>query len=410
MRKSNQTSANKTTEERLFRKAVPDGVVERLNLGIYSVVEQKDGSLMADNGRVSRDGGKNWSEPRAFVEKRPESRGAVGTGLIRLKSEALAYSGGGLVWISCDEGRSWGQPKEAYPFTLAGPYYFGAELIQLDSGRLLYPAYVSFGGHHPELAYKDVSSYGTWRGERYQVEGHGHMPEIYVTVVAYSDDEGTTWEFARNTHGRPTALMGWFNEEGIPDGNRAVTGFGEATAAETADGRILMFARPLVNRVVRSYSSDGGESWSAVVPTSLANSISPPRLVGMPKTRDLMCVWNQVSKDEIHRGYRRGRLSVAISKDCGASWENFKTLEVSEGLEDVERIPAEYPIKMVRARDDVGELPEGWAFFHYANVSFAGDKVFISYSRGTPRLGLAEQNLHKQEKVLRIYPLQWFYD
>jgi len=262
---------------------------------------------------------------------------------------------------------------------------------------------------HPELKYEDVSSYGIWKGQRIQVEGHGHLPEIYVTYIAYSDDEGQTWRLAEGNHGRSNALMGWFNEEGLPNGLNGVSGFGEATAAETKDGRVLLFGRPLVNRIVYSYSSDGGETWSAVLPTELANSISPPRLRRIPKTGDLMCIWNQVSREEIQRSYRRGRLSVAISEDSGATWGHFKTIELSEGLEEIERIPPEYPIKMVRARDDVGQLPEGWAYFHYANVCFGSDKVYIMYLRGSPLLGVAEQNLKRQEKVLRIYPLQWFY-
>ena len=67
-------------------------------------------------------------------------------------------------------------------------------------------------------------------------------------------------------------------------------------------------------------------------------------------------------------------------------------------------------IKMViRARKDVGRLPDDYAFFHYANVCFAGDKVYLMYSRGGPVLGVAEQNMNRQEQVLRIYPLNWFY-
>ena len=64
---------------------------------------------------------------------------------------------------------------------------------------------------------------------------------------------------------------------------------------------------------------------------------------------------------------------------------------------------------MVRARDWVGPLPDAWAFFHYPNIDVVGDKVFVRYSRGTPLLGVAEQNLNKQEAVMRIYPLAWFY-
>jgi hypothetical protein len=39
----------------------------------------------------------------------------------------------------------------------------------------------------------------------------------------------------------------------------------------------------------------------------------------------------------------------------------------------------------------------------------AGDKVYLMYSRGFPVTGNAEQTLEKQEPVLRIYPLEWFY-
>ncbi len=156
-------------------------------------------------------------------------------------------------------------------------------------------------------------------------------------------------------------------------------------------------------------SSDGGMTWTPVAPAELANSYSPPRLVRIRKTGDLMCVWNQVSPEEIRRGFRRGRLSVAVSQDSGATWGHFKTLELSGGLEDVDRVTPGCMEMVIRARKDVGKLPDDYAFFHYANVCFAGDMVYIMYSRGGPFLGIAEQNLHKQEQVLRIYPLDWFY-
>ena len=60
-------------------------------------------------------------------------------------------------------------------------------------------------------------------------------------------------------------------------------------------------------------------------------------------------------------------------------------------------------------RKDVGRLPDDYAFFHYANVCFARDKVYLMYSRGGPVRGVAEQNLNVQEQVLRICPLDWFY-
>ena len=397
--------------KQLSRRPLPDGVVEiakGLAAQFASVVELKDGSLLANNGQLSSDGGKSWSELRSFGE------GIEGAGLLRLKSGRLALTGS-TIHFSEDEGKTWGQSSEVIPklvakdgHTLFQGHSLADTIIQLSSGRLLYTPYFGVKGTHAELEYEAVSSYGTWREHRRQIEGHGHYPEMGFTFVPYSDDEGKSWRVSDSHFAY--ALMGWFDEEGYPNGYGNVTAFEEVTAAETNDGRVLLFGRCTVGRILYSYSTDDGLGWSAVLPTELANSNSPARLRRIPKTGDLMCVWNQVSREEIRRGYRRGRLSVAISKDSGASWGHFKTLELSQGLEDVDRIPPEVPLKMVRGRDNVGQLPEYWSFFHYANICFAKDKVYLIYPRGGPHLGIAEQNLNKQEYVLRICPLEWFYE
>ena len=171
----------------------------------------------------------------------------------------------------------------------------------------------------------------------------------------------------------------------------------------------LFIARSVVGRLVQSFSTDGGEHFYAIKPSSLPSSESPAILATLP-SGDLLIVWNQISREEIRRGYRRGRLSAAISTDGGHSWGNFKTLELSEGLEDIDRIPPEFPVSPVRARKWVGALPDRWAYFHYPNVNVIGDNVILRYSRGSPWLGVAEQNLKTQEYVLRIYPVEWFYE
>lgn len=392
---------------------LPDGVTELVGLDIYSLIGLKDGTILANNGRVSKDGGRSWSSPRRLIEgfKSADLAGTVGTGLVRLKSGAIIFTADNQMWTSKDEGSTWSGPIHIFPKMIGGPYYLGDQLIQLKSGRLLYPAYVSYSGESPVRHYKNSVTQGIWRGQAYGTEGESHIPMVYVTMISYSDDDGKSWNMVKGIDfsDQPLALMGWFNELGVPDRSAQLTGFGEATLAETNDGRVLMFGRPTVNRVLYTYSRDAGKTWEDVLPTVLADSISPPRLRRIPKTGDLICVWNQVSRAEVQRGYRRGRLSVAISKDSGASWQNFKTLEQSEGLEDVVQITPEYPISMVLSRQDVGQLPNAWMYFHYANVSFAGDKVYIMYPRGGPLLGIAEENLDKQENVLRIYPIEWFY-
>lgn len=399
----------------ISRKPLPQGVFQSYGIDANGgIVELSDGSLMLANGgsyRLSTDGGRTWDDGHPI-------KCEIGAGgLIRLRSGALAIYGTkdkAIYFASCtDEGKTWSEPARITDYPDFHPLYHS--MIQLKSGRLLLTGYWAglyswdyqdgtMVSVHPDLQYLDVSSYGLWRGKKIQVEGHGHAPEMGISIVFRSDDQGQTWTKHRG------GLMGWFDFEGRPNGNCGQTSCFEPTIAETIDGNVLFLARSTVGRLVQSFSNDGGEHWYAVVPSDLPSSESPAMMVTLPKTGDLLIVWNQISREEIRRGYRRGRLSSAISTDGGHSWENFKTLELSAGLEDLDRVPPEFPIQMVRARDWVGPLPDRWAYFHYPNVDVAGDQVFVRYSQGSPLLGVAEQNLQKQKSVLRIYPTEWFYE
>ena len=398
----------------VFGKDVPPGVVETIGIGARGgIVELKNGALLLAQGEACRrsgDGGSTWGAPR------PHSCTIDIGGMIRLQNGQLAVYGtddeGTRFSSSADDGETWSEASFVCPRWGGRPMFHS--MVQLRSGRLLMTMYWegldgweydgrTMASVHPELQYKDVSSYGQWRGHRVQIEGHAHGPEMGISVVYRSDDDGKTW--TKHLGG----LMGWFDFEGIPNGLCGQTGCFEPTITETKQGYVLLIGRSTVGRLVHSFSPDQGEHWHAVLPTELPSSESPALVVSLPDTNDLLIVWNQVSREEIRRGFRRGRLSAAISKDGGHSWENYKTLELSDGLEDVDRIPPEYPIQMVRARQWVGVLPDGWAFFHYANLDVVGDTVIVRYSRGTPLLGVAEQKLNKQEAVMRVYPVDWFY-
>jgi len=397
-----------------FRMPVPEGVTEITGIAARgSIVELEDGAYLLvqrDGCHRSPDLGRTWEE----IEPLGCPPGAAG--MLRLQSGQLAMYGisddATLYSSSTDEGQTWSEPSPICPAWAGRPMHHS--MIQLSSGRLLLCLYWEgldgweYDGRtmvsvHPELQYEDVSAYGLWRDQRMQIEGHSHGPEMAMSVVYRSDDEGKTW----TKH--PGGLMGWFDFDGMPTGYCGQTGCFEPTMAETREGNVLLIARSTVGRLVQSFSTDGGEHWDAVRPTDLASSESPGLVVSLPETGDLLIVWNQVSREEIRRGYRRGRLSSAISRDGGHSWEHFRTLELSEGLEDVDHILPEHPIQMVRARQWVGPMPDGWAFFHYANLDVIGDRVLVRYSRGTPLLGVAEQKLNKQEAVLRICPVEWFY-
>ena len=384
-----------------FRKTPSEGVTEVVgSIGRgWSLASLRSGELMAAGGpncRISTDDGLTWSKAQRFPD------GIAGDGLIRLKSGALALYNTKQIWLSHDEGETWNAGSSIN--MLGSPYY--ATLIQLSNGRLLYPSRVCYSNsHHTDLPSENLQTYGLWRGIRRQLAGHYHHPEIDIASVSYSDDEGKTWQLCDGS------LMGWFDSHGIPNGYGGITACDEPSVAETKDGRQLFFARSTVGRIVQSYSRDGGVTWSAIRPNELACSYSPPRLVSIPRTGDLMCVWNQVSREEIRRGYRRGRLSVAISEDSGTSWKNFKTIEVSAGLEDVDRILPESPIIPVIGLPDVGQIPDDFAVFRYPNVCFAENKVYLMYAREWFYTDAESPNEVKMnaELVLRIHPLDDFY-
>ena len=380
----------------VFRKTPPEGVIEvvgKLGRG-WSLVELKDGSLLGVSGsnyRTSTDDGVTWSKSQ------PLSAGIGGSGgsIMRLKSGALAIYNRKYIWRSIDEGKIW---DDGSTINILGWPYYGT-LIQLTNGRLIYPNRAVFVGEHPETP-----------------GGHTYKPEIDIGSISYSDDEGKTWNLCKGH------LMGWFDHEGVVNGLGGVTPFDEPSAAETNDGRVLCFGRSTVGRIVETYSRDAGANWSAVRPTKLMASYSPPRLVRIPKTGDLMCVWNQTSRAETRRGFRRSRLSVAISEDSGRSWKNFKTLEVSAGMEDVDRIAPEFSIQHVGGGWGDVDVLEGFSWFRYMNVCFAKNKVYIMYVRqwleGVGKLDLRVQEdaqvartARKKtgEQVLRIYPLEYFY-
>ena len=261
-----------------------------------------------------------------------------------------------------------------------------------------------------------------WKGRALWMEGHRGV-EMGICVTYYSDDEGRTWRQSKN------GLFGWFDEKGEHNGQGGIIDLYEPTSAETSDGRVLMFARSKTGRLVQSYSLDLGITWLAAEPTELASSQSPPLLTRIPGTKDLLCVWNQLSGEEIRRGFLRGRLSAAMSKDNGLTWINFNTLELQEGMDQVKRISPEFPIsRLIVGRSPFSHLPDGFAMFTYPNVDIIKDEVFVRYLRMTPvatgakPLPKEQPNLPERwpayeergaemrsEKIMRVYPLKWFY-
>ena len=172
----------------------------------------------------------------------------------------------------------------------------------------------------------------------------------------------------------------------------------------------LMMFRTTLGRLYQSVSDDEGFTWSLPQPTELASSYSPCRLRTIPTTGDLLCVWNQVSGDEIRRGFRRSRLSLAISTDDGVSWGSFKTLEVGGPTDRSDRIAPDEEIGMVRGEKELGELPADMIYVSYPNAHFFGDEVVLLYDFGPQLDASTDPPSWPRHRKIVIRPISWLYD
>jgi len=191
-----------------------------------------------------------------------------------------------------------------------------------------------------------------------------------------------------------------------------VHGFCEPNVAELKDKRLLMFGRNALGRIFQTTSADRGKTWEYPTPAELPSSLSPCSLKRIPENEhtletgragDLLCVWNNVSRDEIKRGFRRGRLSAAVSKDDGKTLIHARTLDTA-GLPAISGIaPASAP-GPVRADKDLGELPVPFGAVSYPDVVFVEDTVIVKYYKtyNNPPFPVG--------LIMQILPLDWFYE
>jgi hypothetical protein len=264
----------------------------------------------------------------------------------------------------------------------------------------------SSGPGHEGL-YDGAGSWGALGGRLVQLEGHAHFPEPDISFVYYSDDEGKTWQRSEG------GIMIWHK-----DGFGGMWPCDEPNVIEAKNGDILMFCRTSLGRLYTARSGpvdylrdDGtrirrtpGQRFDHPRPTELASSYSPCSIRRIPKTGDLLIVWNQVSGDEIRASYRRGRLSSAVSKDDGKTWQHYRTIDTSV-LPPRGQVKPDPEPRMARGLDYVGVVPDDYGAVHYPNLEIHDDTVFLTWYRHVinPRKG----DIHGRR--LRVLPLTWFY-
>ena len=376
--------------------------------GFVAPVKLKDGRLFSVDrnlhGLFSSDGGQSWDSPNGVlidgqgkVRHNPARTSALN--LCRLVSGAIGLvyrerdssssselhgmrTYQGLFRKSIDEGQTWSAPVRIAPDNTPA---FPTFLVQLKSGRLVVPS---------EYAFKQATDLHT--------DAHHKMA---VCTVFYTDDEGQTWNESADS------LF-------VRQGNGGLIHFVEAPCvAETSDGRLLIFMRTEMQRLAQSYSSDGGVHWSLTELNSLASSRSEALLLRVPSTEDLLCIWNQANADEIRTGFYRSRLTSAISKDSGKSWQHFRTIVMSKGMKAVDRVePA--PVSWLRSSGAVPHtlnlIPrEGFRSVRAPRASIIDGQVYFVWNDRLYRRDSESKPGWKNvyyKQMLRIIPLSWFYE
>ena len=321
---------------------------------------------------------------------------------LRLLSGKLFRTSGSDSQTSADGGQTWQSGGQINPLKLG--WKLEGVAIQLQrtkyKGRIVVPFYFGMCGKPPDYTTTARGGYAIWKGKKILLETHTHVPEMSGSFVCYSDDEGKSWKSCVNDQARGF-MMGYF-----ADGRLGHLTCEEPVVAELKDGRLLCFMRSTCGRILKSYSSDGGENWMKVQLTDVAMSNSPAMLKRLPTTDDLVMVWNQMSADEIKRGYRRGRLTIALSKNDGQTWIHRRNLEVSPGCDvdvtQVEPPPLQAMVRGGSGPDELlGEIPDDFTHYHYPTIFLSEDKIFINYSV-SPAEGQGASRW-------RVFPIAWLY-
>ncbi len=280
-----------------------EGDVIELNDGRLLLVSMEfggDGSDFATTRLVaheSSDGGKTWGGHRIVTETTPGDVNVYSPNLIRAKDNAILLifhrhhgkaNGLGLTFTlhalkSTDEGRTFAPFAEFFP---KGEFQLcNGTVKRLVSGRLLLPVNAAVPGEHGPAG-------------------------KFASTVVFSDDDGRTWNQSSVRITLPKR------------------GSMEPHVEQARDGRVLMVMRNQLGTLHMSESNDDGLHWSTPKSIGLKSPESCPELVRIPKTGDLLMIWN----DSFDAGFRshfgkRSPLTAAISKDNGRTWLNLRNIE-----------------------------------------------------------------------------------
>ncbi|HEY3412705.1 MAG TPA: sialidase family protein [Armatimonadota bacterium] len=248
--------------------------------------------------RYSDDGGRSWSGKDEIVVSAGRPNGPLNN-IMSVSLRRLPGGDIGLFYLrknsdsdcrpllrrSKDEGTTWAEPVECITDEVAYYVMNNDRVVILPSGRILLPVALHKG-----------------RNGRFISRGRA--------MCYLSDDGGRSWQRSR------TVLE-------LTDRPKDGTGLQEPGVVQLRDGRLMMLCRTDIGFQYVSYSWDRGNTWSPAVPTSIRSPRSPASFERIPRTGDLLLVWN----DNPGPGQARTPLTTAISRNDGRTWERRRVLE-----------------------------------------------------------------------------------
>ena len=380
-----------------------------------SIVALRDGRLMLAWGQGggdppravmanhSEDGGRSWSAAQPLkLDSGADLVAVVAPQLLRLASGDLGLVVSiwprGVPWfesftqmlfhLSRDEGVTWSQGvpiNQNNGFTLAETTGAVDGLVQLESGRLVVSAAKAMGAIPDKLKLIVEDEFG-------EPMVAGLADRLVHSYAYYSDDEGRTWSRSMNEV-----------HASLEHGLGGAFTMGEPRVVELADGRLLLMAWTPLGRLFRSYSDDRGETWRHAWPTDLATRIGGCfALERIPDSSDLLVIWCQLSRLESMQGLYRHRLSTAISRDDGVSWQHHRNLV---SLDDVTRIDPGPMVHWLTAA--VARQPVDRQRYHRAPGPLRNDHVYCTFHEGEALIVHGQGVLGDRAVIEGTYGMDW---
>lgn len=244
-------------------------------------------------GRYSRDEGKTWTDQDVMVLPNEGQMNVMSVSLLRLDDGRIAMfylvknsetDCRPYMRITTDECETWG---DRIPIIDQVGYNVlnNDRVVQLTSGRLVVP-----------VALHRTPDTPGW---------------VNILMCYLSDDNGKSWRRSKDqvVGTTPEGKLFCIQEPGI---------------VPLKDGRLLMHCRTDRGYHYFSSSSDDGNTWSELQPSTLKGPRTAAAIERIPTTRDLLCLWNEGPEDK-QSGL--SKYTVALSCDEGESWKKVFVLE-----------------------------------------------------------------------------------